>query len=388
VVSSSPQSFPTTNGDVYAMTQIGQVLYLGGDFTAVTVGDKTITAPYVAAIDLRTNTVLSGFSGNANGTVRTMTPAPDGSALFLGGHFTTVDGVDRLHIAEINPASGALVPGWTTSTAGTVDGDVWSMAVSDDRVYLGGDFTVVDGALESHVAAVDRTTGALVPGWRVSVDNLPYATTSPAPSTDGRVQALTLSRDGSHLFVGGYFTDVAHDPSQVFTRPGAASVFTADGTVDPTFAPPLRGGPGHIGNDPFAFVTAFPGQLIVAIGGQFNALLSVDPTTGAMQWGDLATGDVQAAVANGLSLYVGGHMHGFIQDASGPHPIVDAAKIDPYTGAVDTTWNPQFVYNPASGDTYFGVWSLCANGSTLFAGGAFLTVGNGSHPHVAEFGPA
>src|SRR5689334_23522426 len=44
VVSSSPQSFPTTNGNVFAMTQIGQVLYLGGDFTTVTVGSRTIAA--------------------------------------------------------------------------------------------------------------------------------------------------------------------------------------------------------------------------------------------------------------------------------------------------------------------------------------------------------
>jgi hypothetical protein len=201
------------------------------------------------------------------------------------------------------------------------------------------------------------------------------------------VQALMLSPDGSHLYIGGYFTDVSHNGT-VVNQPAAASVFTTDGTVDTTFAPALHGGQGHIGNDPFEFVTAFPGQLIVAIGGQTNALASYDATTGATQWVDLANGDVQTAVANGRSLYVGGHMHSYIQDATGQHPVVDAAKIDPSTGAVDTSWNPRFVYDPTGGATYYGVWSLYANGYTLFAGGAFLTVGGGSHPHLAEFAPA
>ena len=387
VVSATPQTFPTTNGNVFTMTQIGQVLYLGGDFTTVTVGNATLPASRVAAIDLRTNHLLSGFSVNANGTVRTMAAAPNGSALFLGGSFNLVNGTLRPHVAEVSPFTGALISSWTTSTTGTVDGDVWSLAASDSAVYLGGDFTTFDGAPEAHVAAVDRTTGALVPGWSVGVDNLPYSTTSPSPTTDGRVQALMLSPDGSHLYIGGYFTDVSHNGTSV-QRPGAASVFTSDGSVDTAFAPALHGGQGHIGNDPFDFVSAFPGQLIIAIGGQTNALGSYDATTGATQWVDLASGDLQTAVANGRSLYVGGHMHSYIQDASGQHPVVDAAKIDPANGAVDTSWNPHFVYDPSGGATYFGVWRLYANGYTLFAGGAFLGVGGGSHPHLAEFGPA
>jgi hypothetical protein len=368
------------------MTEIGQVLYIGGDFTTVTVGSNTIATAHVAAIDLRTHALLSGFSANINGTVRTLAAAPDGSALFIGGSFSLINGVNRLHVAEINPLTGALVTSWTTSTTGVIDGDVWTMAVSDDAVYLGGDFTAVDGTSEAHVAAVERATGALVPGWNVGVDNLPYSSTSPSPATDGRVQAMMLSPDGSHLYIGGYFMHVSHD-STVLTRPAAASVFTTDGTVDPTFAPALRAGQGHIGNDPFEFVTAFPGQVIVAIGGQTNALASFDATTGATQWADTANGDVQTAVANGRSLYVGGHMHSYIQDATGQHPVVDAAKIDPSNGAVDTSWNPHFVYDPTGGATYYGVWSLYANGYSLFAGGAFLSVGGASHPHLAEFGP-
>jgi hypothetical protein len=199
---------------------------------------------------------------------------------------------------------------------------------------------------------------------------------------------MALSPDGSHLYLGGYFTRVWHDPAVPISRPSAASVFTADGAVDQKFAPALRGGSGHIGNNPFDFVTAFPGRLIVAIGGQTNALMSVDPLTGATQWIDLANGDVQTATANGRSLYVGGHMHSYIKDSTGQHPVVDAAKIDPDTGAVDTSWNPRFVYDPAGGGTYYGVWSLFGNGSTLFAGGAFVTVGGESHPHLAAFAPA
>ena len=386
-VSSTPTSFATTNGDVYAMAVIGNVLYLGGDFTAVTAGGHTTSVARLAAVDKATGQLLPAFSGGVDGTVRTMSAAPGGGALFVGGSFTNVDGSYRPHVAELDPRTGALVTGWTPTTVGAVDGDVWALAVSDDRVYLGGDFTSVNGNPVSHIAAVNRTDGAAVPGWSAGVDNSPYDMTSPSPATDGRVQALMLTQDGTRLYIGGYFNRVWHlgASTDAVQQAGAASLLTATGAVDQSFAPRFPGGPGHIGYDPFQFVTAFPGRLIVAVGGQTNALFSIDPTTGATQWRDLASGDVQTAVALGRSLYIGGHFHSYVQDAAGKQPAVDAARIDPATGRVDLSWSPRFVYNPAGNATYFGVWQLYADSTALYAGGAFQNVGGGAHPHLARF---
>lgn len=48
---------------------------------------------------------------------------------------------------------------------------VWAIAASADgsRVFVGGDFTKVDGQTRNRIAAFDTATGALVPNWKPSV---------------------------------------------------------------------------------------------------------------------------------------------------------------------------------------------------------------------------
>ena len=112
VVASTPTTFPTTDGNVYAMAQIGNVLYVAGDFKNVIVNGSPVPATRIAAIDLATGQPLQGFSASANAPVQAISAAPDGSALYVGGSFSSIDNGARSHVAKIDPTTGALVTGW------------------------------------------------------------------------------------------------------------------------------------------------------------------------------------------------------------------------------------------------------------------------------------
>ena len=107
--------------------------------------------------------------------------------------------------------------------AWTPDGPVHAVAVSSDRIYVGGTFTGTGG-----IAALDAATGALL--W--------------SASTDGDVRALAVSADGSRLLAGGSFLTVngtthkrlvalsAVDGSVVTTWTARATAIVRDLVVD------------------------------------------------------------------------------------------------------------------------------------------------------------
>ena len=60
-------------------------------------------------------------------------------------------------------------------------------------VYVGGDFTKLDGVGAARAGAVSAATGALLP-W--------------APALNGSVNSVAVAPDDSRVLVGGYFTTV------------------------------------------------------------------------------------------------------------------------------------------------------------------------------------
>ena len=150
-------------------------------------------------------------------------------------------------------------------------------------------------------------------------------------STDGRIQALALSIDGSKFYIGGYINHVWHlgKNTDAALRPGAAAVSTVDGTVDPNFKPAFLSGPAHSGMDPFQILSSRAGHLYVAIGGLRNVLYDVNPTTGATIWNDTASNDFQTISLFNKYLYAGGHIHKNVTDSAGTHTAVEGNPRQP-----------------------------------------------------------
>src|SRR5262249_36614490 len=87
-------NFPITNGDVLATQLLGNTLYIGGNFTTVSMPAGSLVG-LDATTGLRTKQ-LPRVDGVVNAIV------PDGSGgIYFGGDFTTVNGVTRHHLAHV-----------------------------------------------------------------------------------------------------------------------------------------------------------------------------------------------------------------------------------------------------------------------------------------------
>jgi hypothetical protein len=173
ILNASPESSWQTNAPARSVTSGNGVVYIGGDFTAVrppgTVpGAGEQPALHLTAFDAATGIPMAGFSPTITSTSSTAATvfstalSPDGSILYLGGRFTTVDGVARPNIAAVSAATGALLP-WAPKLSAT--STVFAVTTTPSgAVYLGGQFAVVNGTGRANAAEVD-TSG---PGIRAS----------------------------------------------------------------------------------------------------------------------------------------------------------------------------------------------------------------------------
>ncbi|HEY7280209.1 MAG TPA: laminin G, partial [Actinomycetota bacterium] len=91
---------------------------------------------------------------------------------------------------------GENQPMWQTNAS------VWALATAHGVLYAGGDFTSIrppgsplgtNEVAVNHIAAFDTSTGNPV---------------SFAPDIDGNIRSMTVSPDGSTLYVGGTFSHV------------------------------------------------------------------------------------------------------------------------------------------------------------------------------------
>ncbi len=163
---------PSVAGKVYALATLGSRVYLGGTFKKV----DGVARTKLAAVSV-SGVLDSIWKPEADAKVRSLAVALNGSSVYAGGDFFSVSGSSRSrHLANLDPVSGE-VKSWNWKPGYSV----WSMAVTADRIYLGG-----DGA-GGHVAAHGLPNGNRI--WQ--------------RQTDGGVQSVALL--GSTIFAGGHF---------------------------------------------------------------------------------------------------------------------------------------------------------------------------------------
>jgi Domain of unknown function (DUF5122) beta-propeller len=135
------------------------------------------------------SSTADGGTANANARVRAVVQKENRT--FIGGDFTAVDGATRQRVARLD-AAGARVA-WRVRVTGA-DPRVYALALSGDgsRLYIGGRFTKVNGVGRKNIAAVRASTGRLIRSWR------------------GRADATVrvIARRRSTLYIGGDFKNV------------------------------------------------------------------------------------------------------------------------------------------------------------------------------------
>jgi chitodextrinase len=218
--------------EVEAFAQIGNIMYVGGDFQYVQKGPnpgpgEKIQQSYVAGFDVNTGEWLSTFRPVLDGEVWDLQALPNGQ-LAIAGEFTSVDGQpNTTGIAAVDPTTGDVSTTWNAhvdyvNTAGTI-AQVKAMDVQDGWLYIGGRFNRVSGGTTSQLNNVIVGRAARL---RVS-DGKPDGTWK--PNFDGTVIELDASNQGDRVYFSGYFNNLNGSPS-----PNEAAV----GTASPAAAVP------------------------------------------------------------------------------------------------------------------------------------------------------
>jgi hypothetical protein len=87
----------------------------------------------IVAFNASTGVVSTSFAPSVNGEVWAM--ASDGTSLWIGGTFTSVNGVARRGVAKLNPTTGAVDSAFNANLA---SGKVTELALVGGRLIAGG----------------------------------------------------------------------------------------------------------------------------------------------------------------------------------------------------------------------------------------------------------
>ena len=147
------------DGTAYSVDIAGNTVFVGGEFDAAEKGNQSSPRSNVMAVE-RTSGNLLPFVADTNGLVRAV--ISDGINTYIGGEFTTVNGVPRGRLAKVNAATGAL----DTSFTPTIPTVVTDLLIVGNKLYVVGSFGQVNGVQRRGAVLLDKRTGALDPDVR------------------------------------------------------------------------------------------------------------------------------------------------------------------------------------------------------------------------------
>jgi hypothetical protein len=216
-----------------------------------------------------------------DGRVNTILPV--GNRIYLGGEFTHVNGLSRNYLAAVDATTGQL-----TNWAPSANARVRALAASPDgtTIYAGGSFSQVNGLARWRLVSLDATTGAVDPSWK--------------PTADSGVHALAVS--GNRLYIGGSFLSIDGQ-----SRSHLALLDRSTGALDPSWTPSANN------NTVRTLALSSDGSRVYA-GGDFSTvsgqskpyLASLDATSGALDDAFLPpspNGEVLELVVSGGRIY-------------------------------------------------------------------------------------
>ncbi|MEV6317146.1 LamG-like jellyroll fold domain-containing protein [Streptomyces sp. NPDC051776] len=361
-----------TNGIVWAMAEAGGVVFAGGTFSSVRPPDAPAgtgeqQAVNFVALDAATGAPtsckLSFTIGSGTATVRALAVSPDGKTLYAGGQFGAVNGVGMSNVAAIDIASCTPKPSFKVAASATVR----ALAATDDAVYMGGDFTSLEGQSRQYFGAVN-TGGDLLP-WKADADE------------PGR--AVEVTPDGSKVLLGGDFFTVNGTNSHALAVANASTgalVKAYGGGFIPTSSVVK-----DITTDATGFYTGNEGTG----GGVFDGRIAVNLSDLNQRWRDTCLGATQAVEVHESVLYSGSHAHdcssmGEFPNQRRKHLLAESVDDPTLLG-----WFPDT--NDGLGEQIGPrVMATASKGGTdyLWVGGEFTTVNGSGQQGLTRFAGA
>jgi hypothetical protein len=361
-----------------ALAQRGDTVYVGGWFERVSHGGSTYNRTNIVAFDADTGAVRS-FAPALDGRVWALAAA--GGSIYIGGEFTTVNGVARAKLVKVDATTGAVDPAFRPQIGGKVN----ALVVARGRLFVGGAFA-------KKLTAIDLATGADTGFFNLSI-------TDPLPNAWGNVAvyAMAINAAGTRLVATGNFRTVAgQSRTRLFVADlGASSASLSSWYYDDLARPCVSTNPRRIAYlqgvdfspDGSYFVVVSTGQIsrpadlgetVCDAAARFDLDDDSQPA-----WINYTGGDsLWSVAATGPAVYVQGH-NTYLDNAGGwqNHPVPGAVvrrgvgAIHPGTGQA-MAWNPN---KPAQ----IGGKAFLATDDGLWIGSDSINVGGEPHRGIA-----
>jgi hypothetical protein len=340
------------NTNVLAVETSATRAYVGGRFTGVRQGPTgaITTQRSLAAFDLDGNWI-STFRPTIAGRVWDIVLTPD-NKLIIGGDFTSVNGVANTRgMAALDPTTGAVLPGWKARFS-RVGGTEWRVRSIDLR----GSYLYVGGLFDRLVAGTSTVPVAVTNTAAIAVANGAQGPWKPTPN--GSVVDVSVTKDGTKVLLAGNFSAV-----------GGSSAHGFFGVTSLANGAPVAGvaawKPSATDRDRYQQAVVDLGTSIV-VGGAEHVLQRWNPARTTMLDAAITKpgGDIQALEVVGSKVYVGCHCGGWAYQGTNSFWSPSGFRsIEPINlvGLWDaTTWNVDRSWFPASlkGDFGEGVWAM------------------------------
>ena len=228
VVSANPANYtPNVEDDavvgqtsVDAFAQLGDTMFAGGTFNRVenSAGTTAYTRQHLFSFSATTGAV-SSFAPALNGRVFALLAT--GDALYVGGFFSSVNGVARRGLVKLNPTTGAV----DTAFNARLNGPVQELRLVNGRLLVGGRFA-------QRLIALNPATGADTGYINVGISGTVATNAGP---TD--VYRFAVNPQGTRLVAIGNFTTVA---GQARSRAFMLDLGEGSATLSPWYYQPLR----------------------------------------------------------------------------------------------------------------------------------------------------
>jgi hypothetical protein len=384
VVSANPANHTpnVASGAIYKFVQAGGTMYAGGAFSSVSTAPGvspggTFTRNNIVAFDPASG-VIRPFAPNVAGEVWAL--AANGSSLYVGGTFTTVNGVARRGIAKLDQVTGAVD---TAFNANLTSGKVTDAAVVGGRLLIGGTFP-------GRLRAVNLTTGA-----NTGYLNLGISGTVAGNAGPTEVYRFAVNPAGTRLVAVGNFTTVGGQ-----TRWRAFMLnLGATATLNPWWYPPLQNMcqadslPDYMRDVDFSpdgswFATVSTG-FVPQAGGIGRDLCDATarfetnvPNPARPTWINYTGGDtLHSVAATDVAVYVQGHQR-WLNNPQGRNSAGPGAVSRPGIGAIGPTSGLALSWNPTK-ERGVGGKDLYVTSQGLWVGSDTDRIGGETHARIA-----
>lgn len=358
-------------------------VFAGGFFTNVRAGGggNRTNQEFLAAYDRYTGNFITAFRPTFNGPILEVEASPDGTRLFVGGDFTQVNGQAVAGFVSLDPWTGETQNfGVTTRWAYSGHLSIDAITVDGDWLYIGGNLTHITDStgaerFRNRIGRISISTGRLDGNWRPRV-------------AGGRVATIEVDNSRSRVYIGGQYTTI-----NTVSHAGFSSVNNTDGALTSGVT---QGQQVEFRDDHFPYdIEVFPGY--VAYAGDMELIVKRESDLATIyQWryGSYQSGlcrpdgDVQAIEYVDGHLYFGGHFTDIFSNqgcslaGNNRRPL---GRWDPATERLDSSYY----------DTPFdavganpSIWGMIADDDgVLWIGGVFTRVGSTSAASLSRLTP-